>query len=321
MSMQILPAIDLKDGKCVRLRQGVAEDVTVYGDDPVEMALHWQQEGGDYLHVVDLDGAFQGAPAHTDVITRITAALDIPMEIGGGLRSDSHVEELLEAGVDRVILGTRAWSEPETLAALVARFGGAHIAVGIDARDGLVQIKGWVETTEKKAVDLAAEVDQAGVGTIIYTDTARDGMMGGPNLDQMAAICSAVSCNVIASGGVSSVQNVKDLGRIKESESERRHRRQSILRRNGERGGDESRRRGEDPDLMMLDVKETELKNGVRVISSQLPHGADARPWASGLALAAVMSRVSCPGSVHFIEHLLFKGNGNDVFSRSHAGD
>ena len=150
MAIEILPAIDLKGGRCVRLRQGREDEVTVYGDDPVDMAKHWQNEGGTYLHVVDLDGAFQGAPAHTEVIGRIVAALDIPVEVGGGIRNDEHVQQLVDVGVDRVILGTRAYAEPGALAGLVERFG-AHIAVGIDARDGLVQVKGWVETTEMKA--------------------------------------------------------------------------------------------------------------------------------------------------------------------------
>ena len=213
MAIEILPAIDLKGGRCVRLRQGREDEVTVYGDDPVDMAKHWQNEGGTYLHVVDLDGAFQGAPAHTEVIGRIVAALDIPVEVGGGIRNDEHVQQLVDVGVDRVILGTRAYAEPGALAGLVERFG-AHIAVGIDARDGLVQVKGWVETTEMKAVDLAKQIDDMGVQTLIYTDTARDGMLMGPNLEQMENICRAVSCHVIASGGISTESNISDLSAL-----------------------------------------------------------------------------------------------------------
>ena len=213
MAIEILPAIDLKGGRCVRLRQGREDEVTVYGDDPVDMAKQWQNEGGTYLHVVDLDGAFQGAPAHTEVIGRIVAALDIPVEVGGGIRNDEHVQQLVDVGVDRVILGTRAYAEPGALAGLVERFG-AHIAVGIDARDGLVQVKGWVETTEMKAVDLAKQIDDMGVQTLIYTDTARDGMLMGPNLEQMENICRAVSCHVIASGGIFTESNVSDLSAL-----------------------------------------------------------------------------------------------------------
>jgi phosphoribosylformimino-5-aminoimidazole carboxamide ribotide isomerase len=207
----IIPAIDLKNGKCVRLRQGLADEVTEYSDDPVAMALHWQELGGEYLHVVDLDGAFEGAPRHSEVLRQITAALDIPVEIGGGLRSDADIAEVLAAGVDRAILGTRACEHPEQLAALVGRFGGERLAVGIDARDGMVQTKGWVETTSVRAVDLASQVASAGVATIIYTDTSRDGMMVGVNAGQMDAICAVVDCDVVASGGVSAVEDVRRL--------------------------------------------------------------------------------------------------------------
>ena len=206
--MIILPAIDLKDGRCVRLRQGKADDVTVYADDPVAQALAWREQGAEQLHVVDLDGAFQGEPQHTAVIERIVRAIGIPVEVGGGLRSDAHVEQLLAAGAARAIIGTRALESVEALAALVRRFGDA-IAVGIDARDGFVQVKGWVETTGTRATALAQQVAEAGVRTIIYTDTATDGMLGGPNLTAMREICRAVPAwRVIASGGVSAPEHV-----------------------------------------------------------------------------------------------------------------
>ena len=208
--MVILPAIDLKGGLCVRLRQGRAEDATVYSSDPVAQARTWREQGAEQLHVVDLDGAFQGEPKHADVIGRIVRALDIPVEVGGGLRTDAQVERLLKAGVARAIVGTRALESLDALAALVARFGEA-IAVGIDARDGFVQVKGWVETTGTRAVDLARQVESVGVRTIIYTDTATDGMLGGPNLAAMAQMCRAVSCRVIASGGVSAPEHVAAL--------------------------------------------------------------------------------------------------------------
>ncbi len=209
--MIILPAIDLKDGCCVRLRQGKAADVTVYADDPVAQALAWREQGAEQLHVVDLDGAFQGEPRHTAVIERIVRAIGIPVEVGGGLRSDTHVEQLLAAGAARAIIGTRALESVEALAALVRRFGDA-IAVGIDARDGFVQVKGWVETTGTRATALAQQVADAGVRTIIYTDTATDGMLGGPNLTAMREICRAVPvCRVIASGGVSAPEHVAAL--------------------------------------------------------------------------------------------------------------
>ena len=209
--MIILPAIDLQGGRCVRLRQGRADEATVYSDDPVAMAKRWADEGAEALHVVDLDGAFQGGPRHADVIAKIVAAIGIPVEVGGGLRTDDDVAKLLDAGAERAIIGTRALSDPEALDRLVARFGGEHIAAGIDARDGLVQVKGWVETSSVKAVDLARRVEQAGVKTIIYTDTATDGMLSGPNLAAQSEMCRATKCNIIASGGVGAVEHVRAL--------------------------------------------------------------------------------------------------------------
>jgi phosphoribosylformimino-5-aminoimidazole carboxamide ribotide isomerase len=209
--MIILPAIDLKDGKCVRLRQGKAEEATIYSDDPVAQAKCFRDQGAEQLHVVDLDGAFQGEPKHAPVIAEIIRTLNIPVEVGGGLRTDAHIETLLKAGVARAIIGTRALEKLETLAALVKRFGD-RIAVGIDARDGFVQVKGWVETTGTRAVTLAQQMESVGVKTIIYTDTATDGMLGGPNLTAMKELCLAVpSCNIIASGGVSAPEHVTAL--------------------------------------------------------------------------------------------------------------
>jgi phosphoribosylformimino-5-aminoimidazole carboxamide ribotide isomerase len=210
----IIPAIDLKGGKCVRLKQGLANEETVYSDSPAEMAKQWQKEGGEFLHVVDLDGAFEGAPVHVEELKAICEAIRIPVEIGGGIRTDEDIETLLATGVTRVILGTRACEHPEELARLVEKFGGEKIAVGIDARDGKVQTKGWVETTDVNAVDLAKQVDAAGVGTIIYTDTSRDGMLDGVNAFEMGKICSAVKCEVVASGGVSSVDDMKRLAAL-----------------------------------------------------------------------------------------------------------
>ena len=214
--MIILPAIDLKGGKCVRLRQGRAEDVTVYGDDPCEQARDWREQGGQELHVVDLDGAFAGTPKHAEVIASIIKAFGGPVEVGGGLRTPEALRAVLEAGATRAIIGSAALEDPEFLSQAVELYGD-RIAVGIDARDGFVQTRGWVETTAVKAVDLATAVAKAGVRTIIYTDTATDGMLGGPNLVQMAAICDAApTCEITASGGVSSPQdvaNLKALGR------------------------------------------------------------------------------------------------------------
>ena len=209
--MTILPAIDLKGGKCVRLRQGREDDVTVYGDDPAAQAADWKRQGGEELHVVDLDGAFAGTPRHAAVIAEIIKAFDGPVEVGGGLRTPEALAAVLDAGAARAIIGSAALEDPEFLASSVEIYGD-RIAVGIDARDGLVQTRGWVETSQTPATELARAVAAMGVTTIIYTDTATDGMLGGPNLAQMAAICDAApTCAITASGGVSSPQDVKNL--------------------------------------------------------------------------------------------------------------
>ncbi|MGN0853397.1 MAG: 1-(5-phosphoribosyl)-5-[(5-phosphoribosylamino)methylideneamino]imidazole-4-carboxamide isomerase [Kiritimatiellia bacterium] len=214
--MVILPAIDLKGGICVRLRQGRADDVTAYNDDPAAQARIWREQGGRELHVVDLDGAFAGTPRHAAVIRAIIAAFQGPVEVGGGLRTPEAVAAVLAAGATRAIIGSAALEKPDFLAAMVAAHGD-RIAVGIDARNGFVQTRGWVETTQVEATAFARTVAAAGVGTIIYTDTATDGMLGGPNLEQMAAICDAApACRITASGGVSTPRDVarlKALGR------------------------------------------------------------------------------------------------------------
>ncbi|MFZ4396597.1 MAG: HisA/HisF-related TIM barrel protein, partial [Kiritimatiellia bacterium] len=168
--MEIYPAIDLKDGRCVRLRQGLADQVTVYGEDPVAMAQHWAEQGARWLHVVDLDGAFRGVPAHTGVIARITAAIRIPVQVGGGLRTEDQMQAVLDAGAARFVVGTRACADPGGLARLAARFG-ERLVVGIDARDGRVRVSGWVEATEWTSEALARRAAEAGVKTVIYTDT------------------------------------------------------------------------------------------------------------------------------------------------------
>lgn len=205
----ILPAIDLKGGQCVRLCQGRAEDATIYGNDPAAQAREWARQGATWLHVVDLDGAFQGHPAHLDVIGEMVRAAGIPVECGGGLRSDEDLEALLARGVSRAILGTRALERVDELAALAAKHGD-RLAVGIDARDGFVQVKGWTETSRTTAVELARRAASAGVRTIIYTDTATDGMLRGPNFLGNAQLCDAVgpSCQVIASGGITTADDI-----------------------------------------------------------------------------------------------------------------
>ena len=211
----ILPAVDLKGGQCVRLRQGRADDATVYGDDPAAQARAWAQQGATWLHVVDLDGAFAGHPVHLDVIGRMAAAAGIPVECGGGLRTDADIDALLARGVRRAILGTRALERVDELAALAKKYGD-QLAVGIDARDGFVQVKGWTETSRTTAVDLARRAAAAGVQTIVYTDTATDGMLRGPNFAGNAEVCDAVGagCAIIASGGITAADDVVRLRRL-----------------------------------------------------------------------------------------------------------
>lgn len=209
--MTILPAIDLKGGVCVRLRQGRADDVTTYNDDPASQARDWRAQGGRELHVVDLDGAFAGTPRHAEVIGSIIKAFGGPVEVGGGLRTPEALAAVLEAGAARAIIGSAALDDPEFITRAVEQYG-ERVAVGIDARDGFVQTHGWVKTTAVKATELAKAMAAIGVKTIIYTDTATDGMLGGPNLAQMAAICDAApECSITASGGVSSPRDVANL--------------------------------------------------------------------------------------------------------------
>lgn len=189
------------------------EKDTVYSDDPAAMARHWQDEGGELLHLVDLDGAFAGVPKNREAIQAIVAAVDIPTELGGGIRDLETIEAYLELGVERIILGTVAKENPPLVAEACRRFTG-RILVGIDARDGMVAVRGWAELTAKKAVDLAKEMEDLGVTAIIYTDIARDGMMQGPNLAATAALAKAISIPVIASGGVSSLDDIRNLLRI-----------------------------------------------------------------------------------------------------------
>jgi phosphoribosylformimino-5-aminoimidazole carboxamide ribotide isomerase len=211
--LTVIPAIDLKGGRCVRLRQGRAADETVYAEDPVQMALRWQDQGAERLHVVDLDGAFQGQPVHTAAILAIVRAVRIPVQTGGGLRTDAHIQALLDGGIARVVLGTRACQAPTDLERWVQRFG-EKLAVGLDARNGRVTIKGWTETTNLDALVLAQSLERLGVRTLIYTDIAQDGMLTGPNVKAVRALCEKVRCAIIASGGVASAAHVAALARL-----------------------------------------------------------------------------------------------------------
>ena len=210
--MILLPAIDLMSGQVVRLRQGKATEKTVYSDDPVAFARRWESEGGDYLHIVDLDAAFTGTQRNLEAVRAITGAISIPCELGGGMRSGESVRAALEAGVSRVIIGTRAAESEDFVREMVEEFGGERIAVGIDAKNGMVSVKGWTEESALSALDLARRVEDAGVGTIIYTDIATDGMLTGPNFLETEKMLEALGCQLIASGGVGSVEDVRRLG-------------------------------------------------------------------------------------------------------------
>lgn len=213
--MLLYPAIDLMNGQAVRLKQGRAEDKTVYSHDPVAVAREWAERGGDWLHVVDLDAAFTGQQTNLEVVRRMSEAIAIPVQLGGGLRDEDAIERALSAGVARVVIGTRAAESPEFVARAVQKFGGDKIAVGIDARDGLVAVKGWTQTTGTRAVDLARHAAAAGAATIIYTDIATDGMLQGPNLAATAEMVRALpAAGVIASGGVSSASDLVQLEKI-----------------------------------------------------------------------------------------------------------
>ncbi len=205
--MIVIPAIDLKEGRCVRLEQGLMDKDTVYSDDPAGQALSWQEQGGELLHIVDLDGAFAGVPRNRDAIRSIIEAVSIPTELGGGIRDLATIETYLELGVSRVILGTVAKENPALVAEACRLFSG-RIVVGIDARDGLVAVRGWADVTEKRATELAREMEDYGVEAIIYTDIARDGMMQGPNIEATRQLAEAISIPVIASGGVSSLDDI-----------------------------------------------------------------------------------------------------------------
>jgi phosphoribosylformimino-5-aminoimidazole carboxamide ribotide isomerase len=210
VSLTVYPAIDLKDGQCVRLRRGAMDEATVYATEPASQARAWQDAGFRWLHVVDLNGAFAGRPVNRAAVAAILAAASIPVQLGGGIRDLVGIEAWLAAGVRRVILGSAAVSHPELVAQACRAFPG-RIVVGIDARDGMVATDGWTATSSIGARDLARRCEDVGVAAIVYTDIARDGMLAGLNLAQTVALADAVGVPVIASGGVAGPQDLIDL--------------------------------------------------------------------------------------------------------------
>jgi phosphoribosylformimino-5-aminoimidazole carboxamide ribotide isomerase len=203
--MLIIPAIDLKEGKCVRLEQGLMDKATVYSDDPATTAKHWESQGAEILHVVDLDGAFAGVPKNLDAIKAIRAAIRIPIEVGGGIRDMATIKALVSIGIDRIIVQEACREFP------------GRIIVGIDAKEGMVAIKGWAEVTKVKAIDLAQQMQEHGVIAVIYTDIKRDGMLSGPNIEATQALAKGLHIPVIASGGVHTMKDIERLLTIRHS--------------------------------------------------------------------------------------------------------
>ena len=208
--MIIFPAIDIRGGKCVRLFKGDFAQETVFGDKPEEMAAKWQAQGGKFLHLVDLDGALAGKSQNLDTIKKIIAAVDIPVELGGGIRTMENIDEVLALGVRRVILGSVAVKNPELVKEACSKYGD-RIVVGIDAKDGIVAVDGWGVSGNVDAVELAKKMADAGVKTIIYTDISRDGTLSGVNVEATARLARESGINVVASGGVSSIEDIKAL--------------------------------------------------------------------------------------------------------------
>ena len=208
--MIIIPAVDIKDGKCVRLLQGRKDKETVFSDDPVAMARRWQQQGARRIHVIDLDGAFEKKPKNLAVIERMIQEIDVPIQVGGGIRERKAVDRYMQAGADRVIIGTEAIRNPDLVAECCRDYPN-RVVVAIDARGGLVAIEGWVETTRTPAVELARRFEATGIAAINFTDIHRDGMQTGPNIEETRKLAEAISIPVVASGGVSSIEDIRNL--------------------------------------------------------------------------------------------------------------
>jgi phosphoribosylformimino-5-aminoimidazole carboxamide ribotide isomerase len=212
--MQIWPAIDLRGGKCVRLQQGDYNRETVFGEDPAAMARHWVDQGAECLHLVDLDGAREGRPANLPAIRSILAAVTVPCELGGGIRDEETIGSLVELGLSRLVIGTKALADPDWLRRMARRFPG-RLVLGIDARNGRVATEGWLETSETPATELAQSYQDEPLAALIYTDIATDGMLNGPNLAAMGEMRGATNLSVVASGGVTSASDVTALASLR----------------------------------------------------------------------------------------------------------
>ena len=212
--MKLFPAIDIKNGQCVRLRQGNFQDVLVYSDVPLKIAKQWEAAGASFIHIVDLDGALVGHSVNDEVIKSIVAEVKIPIQVGGGIRTIKDIENKLNLGVERVIIGTKAVKDPAFIKEVVTAFGAERIVIGIDAKDGMVAIEGWEKVSNYQATALALEMKQYGVQTIVYTDISKDGMLQGPNITHTREMIQISGLNIIASGGVSSMKDLEMLEEI-----------------------------------------------------------------------------------------------------------
>lgn len=207
--MKLYPAIDIKNGQCVRLRQGKFDDVIIYSNNPVDIAKEWEACGASFIHLVDLDGALCGHAVNAEVIRKIASTVNIPVEVGGGIRNIKDIEDVLALGVSRVIIGTKAVENPNFIKEAIDKFGADKIVAGVDAKDGLVAIHGWEKVSNIKAVDLCMEMKKLGIKTIIYTDISKDGMLSGPNVYQTKLLSDQTGLDIIASGGVSGLKDLE----------------------------------------------------------------------------------------------------------------
>lgn len=215
--MRLYPAIDIRNGQCVRLRQGQFHDVEVYSHVPANVAMQWEQKGASYIHIVDLDGALAGHSVNDEVIKEIVATVSVPVQVGGGIRTIQDIEHKLNLGVSRVIIGTKAVENPKFIKEMITTFGADKIVIGIDAKNGMVAIEGWEKVSSYNAVSLALEMKEMGVSTIVYTDISKDGMLQGPNIEHTKEMVEATGLQIIASGGVSSMKDLEALNGIKVS--------------------------------------------------------------------------------------------------------
>lgn len=212
--MQLYPAIDIRNGQCVRLRQGQFHDQEIYSNSPVKVAKQWENQGATFIHLVDLDGALHGHGVNEDVIKEITDAVTIPVQVGGGIRTIKDIENKINLGVNRVIIGTKAVDNPAFIKEAITMFGADRIVIGIDAKNGMVAIEGWEKISSHKAVTLAMNMKELGVKTIVYTDIAKDGMLQGPNIECTKEMVEATGLDIIASGGVSSLKDLELVNQV-----------------------------------------------------------------------------------------------------------